>query len=152
MNNTLSVAAIKHGTVIDHILAGQALRILRLLDLELHAAPITIGLSLPSKRFGKKDIIKMNVKLQQALADAVIVFAREATINLIDDYKVVTKLQTHLPSVMKNVFVCPNRSCVSLHEVVDSHFYIRPLAKTMELQCHYCRKIYDRDRVAVKFF
>ena len=33
MTKTLSVSAIKNGTVIDHIRAGQALRIVRLLSL-----------------------------------------------------------------------------------------------------------------------
>lgn len=45
---TLAVAAIKNGTVIDHIAAGQALRIIRFLNLAEHHKQITLGLNLPS--------------------------------------------------------------------------------------------------------
>ncbi len=50
MNDKLSVAGIKNGTVIDHIMPGQALRIIYLLSAQRNKHQVTIGLNLPSKR------------------------------------------------------------------------------------------------------
>ena len=44
MSKTLSVTAIENGVVIDHIPAGQAIRIISLLGLAAHKNQVTIGL------------------------------------------------------------------------------------------------------------
>ena len=59
MSETLSVSAIKNGTVIDHISPGQALRIIQLLSLPSSKYTVTIGLNLHSKLIGIKDLIKI---------------------------------------------------------------------------------------------
>lgn len=150
MNDKLSVSAIKNGTVIDHILTGQALRIIKLLSLEHNKTPITIGMELPSGRMGAKDLIKIeNRVLSIDEANEVVVFAPLATINIIENFQVVNKLNTHLPSFMKRVFICPNINCVSLKEPIDSHFYIQQ-GKQITLTCHYCRHSFNRDHVQVR--
>jgi aspartate carbamoyltransferase regulatory subunit len=151
LNNTLSVSAIKTGTVIDHIAAGQGLRIIHLLSLQASSHKVTIGLRLASKMIGSKDIIKIEDRmLTEAEANEIVVFAPEATINIIEDFKVVKKVTTHLPSEMKNVFVCPNPSCITQSEFVRSRFYIDQQSKTIKLTCFYCEKTFERDQVKVK--
>lgn len=151
MNEKLSVSAIKNGTVIDHILSGQALRIIKLLSLQHANAPVTIGMQLPSKRMGNKDLIKIeNRFLTSDEANEVVVFAPLATINIIENFTVVRKMTTQLPSVMKRVFLCPNMRCISLKEPIDSQFYIQPAGKQVKLTCHYCQHTFDRDQVPVK--
>ncbi len=59
----LQVEAIHNGTVIDHIPAGQGIKILQLFGLAQTHEKITVGLNLPSKALGAKDIIKVGVKL-----------------------------------------------------------------------------------------
>ena len=59
VTKSLSVAAIRNGTVFDHIKAGNALRIIRLLDLAKEGHQVTVGLNLPSKELGVKDLIKV---------------------------------------------------------------------------------------------
>jgi aspartate carbamoyltransferase regulatory subunit len=151
MNETLLVNAIKNGTVIDHIATGQALRIIHLLALKGSNNTITIGLNLPSKRIGKKDLIKIEDRiLTEAEANEIVVFAPAATINVIKDFKVTKKIKTHLPDVMKAVFACPNPTCITHTETIDSFFYIGQQSKSIKLICHYCDKIFDRDQVKVK--
>jgi len=53
------VFAIKAGTVIDHITAGHALKIVRLLNLADENRVVTIGLNFSSKKMKLKDIIKV---------------------------------------------------------------------------------------------
>ncbi|EKD70604.1 MAG: hypothetical protein ACD_46C00483G0002 [uncultured bacterium] len=151
MNETLLVSAIKNGTVIDHITSGQALRIIHLLSLQSSHYTITIGMHLPSKTMGKKDLLKIeNRILSETEANEIVVFAPTATINVIENFNVVKKISTHLPSSMKRVFSCPNVNCVTRHEPIDTFFYISENRKKIILTCHYCEKMYDRDQVKVK--
>ncbi|MHB1948210.1 MAG: aspartate carbamoyltransferase regulatory subunit [Gammaproteobacteria bacterium] len=148
---TLSVAAIKNGTVIDHITAGQALHIIYLLSLNKSKSRITIGMQLPSKTMGTKDIIKVEDRvLSEDEANEIVVFAPTATINVIKDYEVIKKYTTHLPATMKSVFICPNPTCITQSEPIDTFFYISQQGKQIKLTCHYCEKPFDREQVKVK--
>lgn len=151
MTKTLSVSAIKNGTVIDHIRAGQALRIVRLLSLlENNNNKITLGLNLTSKLIGKKDLIKIeNRVLTNDEANEIVIFAPEATINIIKDFEVTQKINTHLPESITNVFICPNLACITHNEPIESLFHIEEQGKHIKLTCHYCEKIFDRDLVKV---
>jgi len=150
MSEILPVAAIKNGTVIDHIAPGQALRIIHLLSLENSQYKVTIGLSLPSKSMGKKDLIKIeNRVLTDVEANEVVVFSPSATINVIQDFEVGEKVKTRLPTAMKKVFICPNPVCITHTEMIPSYFYISEERKQIKLSCHYCEKLYDRDQLRV---
>lgn len=148
MNKTLSVAAIKNGTVIDHIPTGQALRIIRLLNLTNSKHKITLGLNLPSKSMGHKDLIKIEARLlSEAEASDIIVFAPKAIINIIENFEVTKKISTRLPEIIKGVFLCPNLVCITHTEPIPSFFYIEEQSKRIKLICKYCEKQFDRDQV-----
>lgn len=150
MDKTLLVSAIQHGTVIDHITAGQGLRIIHLLSLQKSQDTVTVGLNLPSRHLGRKDLVKIeNRVITEQEANEIVVFAPIATINVIENFKVSKKITTHLPKEMKKVFVCANPACITQQEQVDSHFYICEIGKQIKLTCHYCEKIFDRDQVKV---
>ena len=148
MNETLSVSAIKNGTVIDHITSGQALRIIHLLALRTSKHTMTIGMHLPSKSMGSKDLIKIeNRILTPDEANEVVVFSPSATINIIENYTVIEKIRTHFPNSIKNVFACANSMCVSQTESIDSYFFIAEKSKKVMLTCYYCEKEFDRDQI-----
>ena len=150
MNETFSVSAIKNGTVIDHITAGQALRIIHLLALRTSKHTMTIGMHLPSKRMGSKDLIKIeNRILTPEEANEIVVFSPSATINVIENYNVIEKIKTHFPASIKNVFACPNSMCVTQSEPTESDFFITEKSKKVLLTCYYCEKEFDRDLVKV---
>lgn len=145
----LSVEAIENGTVIDHIPAGLALTILRQFKLLREGCAVTVGFNLPSKRHGRKDIIKINgIRLNEAAANRLALFAPEATVNLIANFKVEQKMLLRLPETISEVFRCPNPNCASHHEPVSSRFYVRRPGDQTRLKCHYCEKTYDRSLVA----
>ena len=57
MNNNKTerqVAAIKNGTVIDHIPAEKTYQVVNLLELQTLDTPVTIGYNYPSKKIGRK--------------------------------------------------------------------------------------------------
>ena len=145
----LSVEAIENGTVIDHIPAGLALTILRQFKLLHEGCAVTVGFNLPSKRHGRKDIIKINgIKLNEAAANRLALFAPEATVNLITNFKVEQKMLLRLPETISEVFRCPNPNCASHSEPVTSRFYVRQHNGQTKLKCHYCEKTYAREAVA----
>ena len=55
----LQVAALKNGTVIDHIPSEKLFTVVQLLGVEQMTSNITIGFNLDSKKLGKKGIIKI---------------------------------------------------------------------------------------------
>ncbi len=145
----LQVEAIRNGTVIDHIGAGQALNILKHFHILDNNERITVGFNLPSKARGHKDLIKVeNVRLTDDQANQLSLFAPHATVNIIEDYKVVSKRKIALPARVTAVFRCPNSNCISNaertavtdFEVIDSRGRIR-------LKCRYCEKVFDKDIV-----
>lgn len=150
MTKTLSVSAIKNGTVIDHIRSGHALRILHLFRLLEGRNKITVGLNLPSQRLGLKDLIKIeNRVLTDEEANEIVIFAPEATINVVKDFEVIQKMNTHLPKKIANIFLCPNPKCITHHEAAESVFCIEEQGKQVKLICNYCEKVFDRDQVKI---
>ena len=149
MNKKLQVEAIYQGTVIDHIPAGQGVKILDRLHLLDDNARITVGFNLPSKLHGQKDIIKVaNRKFSEQEASELSIFARGATINVIDDYKVVGKFKIMMPEELLGVFECPNSNCISHNEPVSSHFYLKHYQDNIQLKCHYCEKNFSKDIIS----
>lgn len=144
----LSVEAIENGTVIDHIPAGLGLTILRQFKLLDYGSAVTVGFNLPSKSFTHKDIIKIkDVWFDEKAANRLALFAPAATVNVIEQFKVVKKLQLQLPETISEVFQCPNANCASHGEPVSSRFYVRQHQGSTRLKCHYCEKTFARESV-----
>lgn len=149
MNKQLSVEAIENGTVIDHIPAGQGLAILRQFKLLDYGHAVTVGFNLSSKQHGCKDIIKITgVGLDEQSANRLALFAPEATVNTIHDFKVIQKRHLTLPDEIMEVFRCPNSNCASINEPVKSRFYVKKHQQQTRLKCHYCEKTFSRESVA----
>ncbi|QMT33264.1 aspartate carbamoyltransferase regulatory subunit [Conchiformibius steedae DSM 2580] len=147
--NTLSVQAIENGTVIDHIPAGLGLTILRQFKLLAYGSAVTVGFNLPSQTQGKKDIIKIKeVSFSEQDANRLALFAPEAVVNTIRDFKVVQKLPLRLPDTISEVFRCPNANCASHSNPVSSRFYVKQQNGQTRLKCHYCEKTFAREAVA----
>lgn len=148
MEEKVSVAAIKNGTVIDHIPTQQALKIVSLLNLAEEDNLVTIGLRLPSKTRGFKDLIKVeNRFLTEKEAHDIAVFAPDATINIIRNYRVEKKIKAHLPKVIQKILQCPNRRCITHAERIDTAFFVEVHKQIIFLTCKYCEKIFERDLV-----
>ena len=146
MGNKLQVEAICNGTVIDHIPAGQGVKILDRLHLLNSDARITVGFNLPSQEQGAKDIIKVEGRrFTEQEANELALFAPSATINVIDDYQVVDKFQMSTPDCLKGVLACPNSNCITHNEPVDSLFYLRQKDESILLKCRYCEKSFSKD-------
>jgi aspartate carbamoyltransferase regulatory subunit len=146
----LRVRSIRNGSVIDHITAGNALNVLKILDItSTTKAIVSVAMNVPSKRlpFGRKDVVKIEDReLVPAEVDKIALIAPQATINIIRDYEVVQKKSVVLPNVITHVVRCPNLNCISNStEPVYSKFRV---LDSIVLRCSYCETIIDSDIAA----
>jgi aspartate carbamoyltransferase regulatory subunit len=141
----LIVRRIKDGTVIDHIEGGKGLKVLEALGIDgKDGNVITIALNVPSGKFSKKDIIKVENKfLQDFDTNKLAVISPKATINIIKDYKLVEKRRVFLPNKIEKIFRCSNPDCITnSNEDVESTMDV--IDKTgLVLRCKYCTRILD---------
>jgi aspartate carbamoyltransferase regulatory subunit len=135
----LRVRPIKNGTVIDHITAGQALNVLRILGISgTTNAVVSAAMNVSSGVLGLKDIVKVEDReLEEEEVDRISLIAPNATINIIRDFEVVEKYRVDLPDRLEGVLKCVNPNCISnTNEPVISKFVVNK--KPVELRCIYC--------------
>lgn len=148
MVKTLSVAAIKDGTVIDHIPTGAAIIILQLLKLITKRHRISIGLNLTSASMGFKDLIKIeNRFLTKKETQDIAVFAPKSTISIIKNYKLVSKIKAQLPQVVEGILVCPNLRCITRSEPMHTLFHVEERKAEVQLKCHFCEQVFERGEI-----
>ncbi len=142
----LSVSAIENGSVIDHIPCGEALSLIQIL--KLSDKQLNIGTHLPSKRMGYKDLLKVHhLAFSEKDVAHIVLFAPQATINVIKDYEVVKKLNAHLPKQIQDVLVCPNSKCITRFENVTTLFHVKPHKDRVYLGCRHCQKDFLKEEV-----
>jgi aspartate carbamoyltransferase regulatory subunit len=138
----LRVQPIKEGTVIDHIAPGMALKVLTILGLsKSHTATVSLLMNVPSKKYSKKDIVKIESRvLEPKEVDKIALIAPNATINIVKDYKVKEKHKVKLPKLVIGIVKCSNPTCISnLAEPVESKFTV--ISKyPIRLRCYYCER------------
>ncbi len=145
--NELRVQKIKAGTVIDHITAGNSLAVLQILGITGREGDvISIAMNVHSKRLGKKDIIK--VESREITADEInriALVAPKATINIIRNYKIHTKMRIEVPDEIIGIVRCENPSCITNNERgIKSHFSVVDRSP-VTLRCTYCKRISSQD-------
>ena len=98
MKKELKVPRIKDGSVIDHITAGNAVKVLHILGIpKASSSTVSVAMNVRSK-LGKKDIVKVeNRELDPQEVDKIALIAPKATINIIRDYEVAKKHKVKLP-------------------------------------------------------
>ena len=140
-NKELAVAALKDGTVIDHIPARTLFQAVKILGLADMSNSITIGYNLDSNKLGKKGIIKVaGVEFAADVLDRIALIAPSAVINIIRDYEVVEKRPVRLPDNVVGIVRCNNPKCITNNEPMKTRFMV--IADTPDtdttLRCHYC--------------
>ena len=85
---------------------------------------VTVGMFLESRKWTKKDIIKIEHKeLTQAEADKIALLGPHTTISIIRDYRVVEKRASAIPERIVSVVRCPNPACITNHDQVPTDFH-----------------------------
>ena len=138
----IEITSLKNGIVIDHIKPGLGIKIFNLLNLDQLDDEVALILNANSSSQGKKDIVKIANNLDINL-DAVSIIDPSATVNFIEEEKVVEKKQLELPEVSNGILKCQNPTCVSTTERnIESKFILIDKKEKM-YKCAYCDHIYD---------
>jgi len=146
----LAVAALRYGTVIDHIPSSSLFKAVRLLGLEEFPSAVTVGNNLPSARLGKKGIIKVaDTVFEPEVLNRIAIIAPSAVVNVIRDYEVVEKTPVTLPDEIRGLVRCTNPKCVSCHEPIVSRFTVVS-REPVTLRCHYCEHEYSGNKIVLK--
>lgn len=150
----LYVKKIKNGTVIDHISAGHALDVLKILGIDgREGHTVSVAMNVLSDKQSKKDIVKVESReLAPGEVDKIALIAPGATINIIRDYEVAEKTRVKLPDVIKGIIRCANPSCVSnAGEPVEPRFTVER-TDPLKMRCYYCARIMEKQDVLKQFY
>ncbi len=137
----LKLTPIKNGTVIDHIEAGTAMKVIKILgipDPESHSI-ISIAMYVHSKKMGYKDLIKIEDReLAKKEVNKISLISPNASIVIIEKETVKQKYRVSLPKVIKGIARCSNPNCITRRgEPVETEFQVTN-GKNIKLRCLYC--------------
>lgn len=133
----MNIDSIKNGIVIDHIHAGGAMELYRLLNLGKLDCTVAIIKNAPSELMGRKDIIKIDSMTDIDLA--VIGYVDPgATINVIKDGRLFEKRKLTLPERVVNVLRCKNPRCITSVEPDLPQIFRLTSPETRTYRCIYC--------------
>jgi len=137
----IKLERIRNGTVIDHVPAGKALEVMRILGVgDKFNDVVAVLMNVESKRMGRKDVIKVeNKELTKHETDRLALVAPNATINIIKNCKIAKKVCVELPKELKGIVKCANPQCVTNRELVPTRFSIVSTSP-LELRCDYCER------------
>jgi aspartate carbamoyltransferase regulatory subunit len=143
-NQGLLVRRIRNGTVIDHILCGEALNVVKILGITgTTQESLSIATNVPSRNMERKDIVKIaNRELSKEEVDRIALISPKATINIIRNFKVCEKKGVEIPEQIVGLVRCPNPGCISnTNEPIRSRFDVMDKG----LHCHYCDWVIIKD-------
>lgn len=139
----LNVGKIKEGYVLDHIAAGKSLNIYKFLGLDKLDCPVAIIKNARSNKLGKKDILKVECKLDQLDLDILGFIDCNITVNVIKDEQIVQKLDLNLPKMVKNVVKCKNPRCITTIEQELPQIFLLTDPEKGTYRCKYCEEQFN---------
>jgi len=142
----LKIEKIKNGTVLDHLPGGTAPKVVQILGIAKGwEKPVSIAMNVPSKKDGKKDIVKIEDRiLKKEETDKLGLIANKATINLIENYKVKAKHHISPSDELEGILVCKNPKCVTNgNEPITTKFTLEN-KDPLQVRCKYCERVLDK--------
>ncbi len=133
----MNVDSIRDGIVIDHIAAGNAMKLYRLLGLDGLDVPVAMITNVVSAKLGRKDIIKIDADIPVDI-NVIGYVDPGATVNIIRNGELAEKKRIGLPETLVNVLKCKNPRCISsCEQELDQVFRLSDREKR-EYRCVWC--------------
>lgn len=133
----MNIDSIKNGFVIDHIQAGNAMKIYELLNLNELDCQVAIITNAKSKKTGRKDIIKIDKAIDIDL-DKLGFIDPNVTVNIVKDSSIIEKRKLTLPEVIVNVAKCNNPRCITSIEKDLKQIFNLTDRENQVYRCRYC--------------
>ena len=118
----MHIDSIRNGIVLDHIRAGKSMEIYRVLGLDKLDCSVAIIKNAPSRKQGRKDIIKIDSAMDLDL-NILGFIDPQITVNVIRDGALVEKKHLTLPRQLRDVLKCKNPRCITSVEQELSHIF-----------------------------
>ena len=139
----MNIDSIQNGVVIDHITAGQCMRLYELLNLASLDVSVALIKNVNSKKMGKKDILKVECDIDMLDLDVLAFIDHNITVNVIKNGEIVEKKELVLPKQIKNVIKCRNPRCITSIEQGLPHVFVLSDEKKEIYRCKYCEEKYS---------
>ena len=133
----MNIDSIQNGVVIDHITAGNGMRLYSLLGLDSLDVSVAIIKNVVSRKMGKKDIIKIDADIPVDFQ--VIGYVDPgATLNIIRDGKLISKQAVEMPDRLVDVIRCYNPRCITSTEQALKQIFKLTDREKRVYRCIYC--------------
>jgi aspartate carbamoyltransferase regulatory subunit len=136
----LNIDEIKNGIVIDHIRAGQGIKIFNWLGLDKSPYNVAFVVNASSKRLDRKDIIKIDNTITINF-DLLGLIDPNITVNIIENEKITEKIKLKLPDRVEDVLICKNPRCITSTEKYLPHIFHLENPELKTYRCEYCDEI-----------
>jgi aspartate carbamoyltransferase regulatory subunit len=136
----LNIDKIKNGIVIDHIKAGQGIKVFNWLGLDKAPYTVAFVINAASRALGKKDVIKIDNDITINF-DVLGLIDPNITVNLIEDQEIKDKIKLKLPDKVENVLICKNPRCITSTEKYIPHVFHLENPELQTYRCEYCDEI-----------
>jgi aspartate carbamoyltransferase regulatory subunit len=137
----LTVNSINCGIVIDHITAGNGMKIFEKLKLGDVNFPVVLLINVSSSKLGRKDIIKIENEIDVDLTMLGLIDPG-ISVNIIESNKIVNKMNINIPKEVQGLFKCKNPRCVSnFDEYASPKFQLDHSNGKIHYKCSYCEKL-----------
>ena len=133
----MNVDSIRDGIVIDHITAGNAMKLYRLLGLDGLDVPVAMITNVVSAKLGRKDIIKIDADIPVDI-NVIGYVDPGATVNIIRHGELAEKKRIGLPETLVNVLKCKNPRCISSCEQELDQVFRLSDRERKEYRCVWC--------------
>ncbi len=131
------IGKIEDGIVLDHIKAGQGMRLYNILGLDKLECEVALIQNAPSQKHGRKDILKID-KLIDLNIDAVGFVDPGITVNIIEGGKLAKRKHLELPTEIVDVIKCKNPRCITTIEQELPQVFRLTDAVNKVYRCKYC--------------
>jgi len=136
----LNIDKIRNGIVIDHIKAGQGIRVFNWLGLDNSPHTVAFVVNANSRRMGSKDIIKID-EIIAINFDILALIDPNITVKFIQDEEIIDRKKLKLPDKVKNVILCKNPRCITSTEKYIPHIFHLENPEKRTYRCEYCDDI-----------
>ncbi len=137
------IGQIKDGIVLDHITAGFAMKIYAALELDKLDCQVAIIKNAESKKYGRKDIIKIDKAIDVDL-DVLGYLDERVTVNVIKDGKLAKREHLETPEEVKNIIKCKNPRCITTTEQELPHVFKLTDREKKTYRCLYCESLGEK--------
>ena len=136
----MKITPITNGIVLDHITAGKGMELYNILNLDKLDCSVAVIMNADSRKFGKKDIIKIDRVIDLNL-DVIGYVDPGVTVNIIKE-GVQTKMgRIGLPATVTGIIKCKNPRCITSTEQELVHSFKLCDEEKRIYRCIYCDSV-----------